>query len=152
MSTPENSNTRRALAREWAAARIVVIGGLIVAAAIAGYFAYGEYQAEKQAAAPTVVTPKPIDAKAMARVELEICSAELIRSKDIGIVPRYADLATPRLARTDVARRFVCVAKTNVAKYFIGADLRCNKLADARCVSVFRIVLGDGRLLYVRPN
>lgn len=150
MSTPEPSNTRRALAREWAAARIVVIGGLIVAAAIAGYFAYREYQAEKQATAPTVVTP--VDAKTMARVQLEICSAELIRSKEIGIVPQYADLATPRLVRTDVQRRFVCIAKTGIAHYFIAADLRCNKLADVRCVSIFRIVLADGRKIYERPN
>lgn len=150
MSTPEHSNTRRALAREWAAARIVVIGGLIVAAAIAGYFAYREYRAQEQAAAPTVVAP--VDAKTLARVQLEICSAELIRSKGLGIVPQYADLTTPRLVRTDVARRFVCIAKTSVAKYFIAADLRCNKLADARCVSVFRIVLADGRMVYARPD
>jgi predicted negative regulator of RcsB-dependent stress response len=155
MPSLEDNSKQHALSREWMAARIIVIGGFAVAIAIAGYFAYRVRQetlAEQQASAPVVVTPKHIDAKTLARLELAICSAELLRAKDAGIVPQYGDLATASLAPTNVARRFICVAKTALTKYFIGADLRCDNLADPRCVSLYRVVLKDGTLLYSRPK
>jgi len=40
MSLPEDGKAVGALKREWAAARIVVIGGFVVAIAVAGYFVY----------------------------------------------------------------------------------------------------------------
>lgn len=153
MPTPDDKNKVHALSREWAAARIVVIGGLIVALAVAGYFAYRAREATiaaQQAAAP-VMTPK-VDAKTVARVELIVCNAELAHAKDLGIIPQYGRLDTPKLVRTQVERRYVCIGVTHLSKYYIAADLRCDNLADARCMSVYRIALPDGTLLYSRPE
>jgi predicted negative regulator of RcsB-dependent stress response len=155
MSSPEDESKQHALAREWAAARIVVIGGLLVAVAVAGYFAYRDRQAtlaQQQAAAPIAVTPRKVDIKAVEQAELAVCTAELDHAIRIGIIPNYGALATSRLARTAVNRRFVCVAGTHLTKYFIAADLRCNNLRDPQCISVYRIASKDGQLLYSRPQ
>jgi len=152
---PDNTPKQHALAREWAAARIVLIGGFIVAIGVAGYFVYRQHQetlAEHGQSAQTAALPKKIDAKKLLQVEAAVCTEELIHAKNIGIVPEYGVLATPRLVRTDVSRRFICEASTHLAKYFIAADLRCNNLLDAACMSVYRVVLKDGTIVYARPE
>ena len=155
MPLPEDDSNQHALKREWAAARIVVIGGLLVALVVAGYFAYRQGQtmrAEQEASMPHAMTPNKVDQKLLARAELAVCSAELQQAKDIGIVPQYGRLASPKLTRGSVPRRFICVAATHLAAYYIAADIACDNLADARCVSIYRIALKDGRLLYDRPQ
>lgn len=154
MSAPEDDTKQRALKREWAAARIVVIGGFIVAVAVAGYFVWKARQ-EQLAQTPvvhaTVVHPK-IDAKALQQLELALCTVELMHAKDIGMVPQYGELASAQLYHGSVPNRFICVAKTHLTNYFISADLLCNKITDPRCVSVYRVALKDGTLIYSRPQ
>lgn len=148
MTSPNDNHDQRSLTREWAAARIVVIGGFVVAVLVAGFFAYRAH--EEHAAAIQAALPKKVDAKALAQAELAVCTAELIAAEGIGIVPNYAGLASPRLARGDAPHRYICEAKTHLTTYFIAADLLCNALRDPRCVSVFRVASIDGRLLYAR--
>ena len=155
MSLPKDDQTQRALKREWMAARIVVVGGLIVAVGTVGYFAWRARQerlAQQPVVHTTVVARPKVDAKVLAQVELAVCTAELSRAKDLGMVPQYGDLASPRLMRGTMPRRFVCEAQTHLTHYFISADLVCNQLADSRCVSVYRIALKDGTLIYSRPQ
>jgi len=159
MSLPEDDNAQRALKREWAAARIVVLGGFVMAIAVAGYFGYRAYQqqraAQQASIVHTTVVPR-IDAKSLHDIEVAVCSAEVSRAKEIGIVPVYGVLASPILMRTNVQRRFICQAQTHLTRYFISADFLCDKLDaaihDPRCVSVYRIVTRDGKLIYVRPE
>src|SRR5277367_5937903 len=102
MSLPEENPKQHALRREWAAARVVIIGGFIVAIAVAGYFAYRQEQATRaltQANAPQAGLAHKVDPKLLARAELAICSAELVQAQGIGIVPTYGQLATPTLVR-----------------------------------------------------
>ncbi len=165
MSFPEDNTTQRALSREWAAARIVVIGGFIVAVAVTGYFAWQARQesivrqhvlmAEQQAAAraaAAAAVPGKIDAKKLARAELAFCKAELKRAQDITIVPSYARLAAPNLVPTNIARRFICAAKTDVTVYLIAADLRCSNIQNPQCISIDRIVTKEKLLVYTRPD
>lgn len=155
MSMPEHDSTQRALRREWAAARMIVIGGLILGFAVVAYLAYEQWQASNNAlkSIATQTAPKrKIDAKALAEAELEVCSAELIRAKALGIVPQYGVLASAHLIRGNIANRYVCEAGTHLTRYYIAADLLCNKLAEARCVSVYRIAVKGGMLVYARPQ
>jgi len=155
MSLPEDDKKMGALKREWAAARIVVIGGFVIAVAVAGYFVY---RAKQQQAAlqpvvhATVVRPK-VDPKLVARVELAVCTAELMHAKDLGAIPPYGELASGQLVRVaDVPRRFICEAKTHLTAYFIAADVLCDKLSDPRCVSVYRVANREKQLIYSRPE
>jgi hypothetical protein len=155
MSLPQDDNKMGALKREWAAARIVVIGGFIVAIAVAGYFLYRARQeqlAQQPVVHTTVVSPK-VDRKTLVRVELAVCTAELLRAKDLGVVPNYGELATGGLVRApDAPRRFICEAKTHLTNYFISADILCDRLADPRCVSIYRVATKDKQLIYARPE
>lgn len=155
MSLPEDDKKMGALKREWAAARIVVIGGFIVAIAVAGYFVYRARQqqiAQQPVVHATVVGPK-VDRKVLVRIELAVCTAELMRAKDVGAIPAYGELATGQLVRAgDAPRRFICEAKTHLTNYFIAADVLCDKLSDPRCVSVFRVATREKQLIYSRPE
>jgi hypothetical protein len=155
MSLPEDDKKMGALKREWAMARIVVIGGFIVAIAVAGYFVYRAKQqelAQQPVVHATVVNPK-VDAKVLVRVELAVCTAELMHAKDVGAVPAYGELATAQLVRAgDAPRRFICEAKTHLTNYFIAADVLCDKLSDPRCVSVYRVANREKQLIYARPE
>lgn len=149
MSSADNDGKQRALAREWLAARIVVIGGLVLAVAVAGYFAYQQHEAAVQVQQAAI--PKKIDFKALRRIETAVCTAEVVRAIDIGVVPAYAQLATWQLAKTPQGH-YLCEAKTRVTTYLIAADLLCNDLKKADCVSIYRILLKDGRFVYARPQ
>ena len=142
-------------AREWLAARIVIIGGFIVAIAVAGYLVYrGRQQqlAQQPVVHATVVRPK-VDPKVLARVELAVCTAELLRAKDLGAIPSYSEVSNGKLLRAgDAPRRFICEAQTHLTKYFISADLLCENFADPRCISVFRVANKEQQLIYARPE
>jgi predicted negative regulator of RcsB-dependent stress response len=155
MSLPEDDKKMGALKREWAAARVVIIGGFIVAIAVAGYFYYRARQeqlAQQPIVHTTVVRPK-VDAKTLARAELAVCTAELMRAKDVGAIPTYGQLATGQLVRApDAPQRFICEARTHLTSYYISADVMCDKLADPRCVSVYRVATKERQLIYDRPQ
>jgi hypothetical protein len=155
MSLPDDDKKHSALKREWAAARIVVIGGFIVAIAVAGYFLWKARQdrlAQQPVVHATVVRPPKVDAKTLLQLELALCTVELVHAKDLGMVPAYGELASSQLWHGTVPNRFICEAKTHLTNYFISADLLCNKITDARCLSVYRIALKDGTLIYSRPQ
>jgi hypothetical protein len=100
----------------------------------------------------TVVAPK-VDPKVLVRVELAVCTAELMHAKDVGAIPAYGELATGQLVRAgDAPRRFICEAKTHLTNYFIAADVLCDKLSDPRCVSVYRVANREKQLIYARPE
>jgi hypothetical protein len=155
MSSPEDDKKIGPLKREWTAAHIVVIGGVIVAIAVAGYFLYRARQpqiAQQPVVHATVVAPK-VDPKVLARVELAVCTAELIHAKDVGAIPPYGELASGQLVRAgNSSRRFICEAKTHLTNYFIAADVLCDRLADPSCVSVFRVATREKQLIYARPE
>jgi hypothetical protein len=143
----------RATAREWLAARIVLVGGFAVAIAVAGYFVFRQHQAEQQASlAPQtgIEAPRPqIPADAKTAMML-FCAQELVEGKNINIVPVDAQLAERLPRKTSVANRFACIAHTTAAVYFITADYRCTQVTDAKCVHLYDIQTGDGLLIYRR--
>jgi hypothetical protein len=151
MSVPQDDPKLHALKREWAAARLVVIGGLILAVCVAGYYVYRQRPRPNVPRQEVVATPR-YDPKLVARVEAAVCTAELLRAKDLGMVPQYGALATTRLLRANVPRRYICEAATHLTRYFISADLLCANIAEPRCVSVYRVALKDGTLIYARPD
>lgn len=153
----EEQKNMRGLEREWNMALIVGIGGLVVAIAVAGYFGYREMHRRAQVAVVHAVAPTAhIDRKELQKIEVAVCNAEIAGAQSLAVVPAYAKLAEPNLVRTRVRGRFICVAETHLTQYLISADLRCEKLIDVirdpRCVSVFRVMLKDGRLVYSRPD
>jgi hypothetical protein len=145
----------RGISREWLAARIVLLGGFVLAIAVAAYFTLRPApvvqqlpaaQTEDQAAA--VLARKEANAKAA----IMVCAMELLNAKNTGIVPSYGQLVGMLPRKTATRGRYACIAGTNVTHYVIEADLVCRNLLDSRCVALHEVKTSDGTLLYQRPN
>lgn len=149
MSTPDISPTQRSLGREWIAVRIVVIGGFLLALAAGLYFGviYPDYIRPQQ-----IRTILRTRIQAILGAEAQICAVGLNTAKNFGIVPQYGQLATTRLARTDVQGRYVCVAQTNASKYILAVDLVCRDLKNPRCISLYNVSQTDGTVLFQRQR
>jgi hypothetical protein len=149
MSSFDTSQGKNALRREWLIARIVVIGGFAIAFVAALYFGV---------LVPWVIQPRLQRAALVSRIETllhaeaQICTMALTNAKNFGIVPQYGQLATPKLAPTDVQGRYLCLAATKVAKYVLAVDLLCRDLKNARCTSLYNVTQADGTVLYQRQR
>jgi len=147
-------NMKRASSREWAAARIVVIGGLIVALGIAGYFGWLHYQDVKQQqliASPEYQEQQIAKAQQQNAVQIAgqvLCAMELANAKKMGLIPSYGKLAKPMPYVTGKKGQYACYAATQVLAYRITADLVCRSLTDPKCTKIVGIKLGDGTDIY----
>jgi hypothetical protein len=148
MSMIEQGAGQRALSREWLAARIVVIGGLVVAAAVAAYFGW----IKPAYLTPPQPTPEQQEARANAQAVLDMCTTGVAAAKAFGILPPYGRLVSLNVGRTDVQGRYVCQAATQVAKYLVAVELYCRNLKDRRCVSLYSVTQDDGTVLYQRQS
>jgi hypothetical protein len=148
----DSNDDMRATAREWRIAMFVVLGGFIIAVAIAAYFALRPAPATE---ATAVQPPAPLTAQQRAvidaQLKAELCSAELSSAKGFGIVPPYGKVVDT-LKNGDRRGRYICTASTGVAKYAIAADLVCAQLLDARCVNLYSVTSDDGTVLYKRTD
>jgi hypothetical protein len=149
MTTTGTAPTNRALAREWLAMRIVVIGGFVVAILAAVWFGI---------VVPRVIAPREMRAALTKQIhtlltqESQVCTTALASAKNFGIVPQYGQLATARLAQTNTQGRYACLATTHASKYVLIVDLLCRNLTDARCVSLYNISQTNGTVLYQRQR
>lgn len=149
MSSGKMSTTERALRIEWLAVRVIVVGGFVVALAAAVYFGV---------IVPRILEPRELRAKLVTRVETilkaeaQICTMAINSAKNFGIVPQYGQLASAKLALTRVQGRYVCVAATKAAKYFLTVDLICRELKSPRCTSLYNVIQPDGTVLYQRQR
>ena len=149
MTSIDTTATQRALAREWLAMRIIVIGGFLVALAAGLWFGliYPKYIFPREQKALLVNRVQRLLAE-----EAAICTLAINSAKNFGIVPQYGQLASLKLALTAVQGRYVCVARTNVAKYFLAVDLQCPDLRSPRCVSLYNVSQPGGTVLYQRQR
>jgi hypothetical protein len=121
-----------------------VAGAILVVALLAGGYFLQTMRLRNAAGTATLS-----HAEQLARAELAVCQAEMLTAKNLGIVPVYAQLASQKLLRT-AGSHYICVAGTHLTRYYILADLRCNKLPQ--CIQVERVAVKDGPLVYLRPQ
>jgi hypothetical protein len=156
----DDNNDLALTAREWFAARIVIIGGFIIAIVVAGYFTWRQHeqaqkaaaaeQAQEQADAKAAAGPGPaqLSVEAQRRVGLIVCLRELANAEDSGLVPNYSKLTSPIPHATKVQGRYLCHAGTDVANYNIVADLNCRDMRKADCAKLYSVTRDDGTVLY----
>lgn len=157
----------RGTAREWFWARIVLIGGFIIAVAVAGFFAWQQHadrvaaqQADiaAQQARMAAVSQMTQQRRAAIRQDAKekgamlFCAMELVNAKNMGIVPSFGQLASPLPRKTDTQGRYACLAATQASKYEIQADLVCANVEDTKCVHLHSIKTDDGTVLYQAKN
>jgi hypothetical protein len=149
---------KRGTARDWFWARAVLIGGFVIAIAVAGYFGWRSHQesvAEQQMEA-TAPTAPAISKKAAHQAELDakakgammFCAIDLLNAKNMGVVPPFGQLASPLPEKTDKQGRYACTAATDVSKYKMEADLVCRQISNPACVKLHSVTSDDGTVLY----
>lgn len=149
MSSTGTPAPNRALAREWLAIRLIVFGGFLVALAAAIWFGI---------IVPKVIVPREMretlttQIRTLLTEEAQVCTTALTNAKNFGIVPQYGQLASAKLAATNVQGRYACLAATRTTKYVLIVDLLCRNLKDSRCVSLYNISQSDGSVLYQRQR
>ncbi len=143
-----------ALSREWLAARVVVIGGFLIAVAVGLYFALWAGPAQTPEEQAAVQTPQAATSQqeAEASAEHQLCRMELANAQNYGLIPQFGRLSDPNPQKTDVQGRYVCQAATTAAKYNIAADLVCRDLTDPHCVALYSVTQDDGTVLYQRQQ
>jgi hypothetical protein len=146
---------QRGTAREWLAARVVVVGGFLIAIAVAAYFTLRpapQPVTEAQPAAQQQPMTAQQAASQNAKDAMLVCAQELVNAKNSGIVPASGQLANAFPKATSVRARYVCTAATSAAKYLISADLVCRDLLNSRCVRLYSITDAHGMVLYQRQG
>jgi hypothetical protein len=131
----------RGTAREWFWARIVLIGGFVVAMAVAGYFVWQRHE-------ETIHAQEQAKAVINAKMGLAVCAMELASAQSMGIVPAFGHLTTAAPEATGRQGRYACTAATPSLKYIIAADLVCAAITNPKCVQVTSIKTDDGTMLY----
>lgn len=147
---------RRATAREWLAARIVLVGGFAAAIAVAAYFALQPapppVTEEANIPPPEAQAPAQTQQQTDANAAMLVCAQELLNAKNNGSIPSYGQLSSLVPTVTNVKGRYACHATTPAASYTINADLVCRNLTDSHCVHIYNVTTGDGKILYQRQG
>lgn len=147
------------LAREWFAARVVVLGGFVIAIAVTLYFAIWSQPASTIADTTSAPQSQPATAQsaaaneeAAASTRHQVCRLELANAQNFGLIPSFGRLSDPEPKPTGTQGRYACQAATPAAKYTIMADLVCRNLGDPKCVAIYSIVQDGTTTLYQRQN
>ncbi|HEY5048294.1 MAG TPA: hypothetical protein VII49_09760 [Rhizomicrobium sp.] len=146
--SPNAEHARGALSAEWLVARIVVVGGIVVAVAAIVWFG--------------LLQPAMLRRETLARIQLhqtetvravtQLCKTGLSAAQSFGIVPPYGQLYGHNIYRTNVQGRYVCVASTHATRYLVAVDLFCRNVKDRRCVSLYSVTQANGAVLYQRRS
>lgn len=146
-----------ALKREWLVARIVLIGGFILAIGFGGYAAYiwrtGVANARQRAAAEMSAQQAANDAQtANAQAGALVCHQALANAQNFGIVPSFTKLTNDQPQRTNVTGRYTCAAATDSSQFVLMAELVCKDLNNPRCVPLYSVTQNGGAVLYQRHD
>ncbi|HUJ03968.1 MAG TPA: hypothetical protein VLW75_10045 [Rhizomicrobium sp.] len=144
----------RSLSREWAAARIIIIAGFVLALGAGGYYAWQarEIVTNKREQVLAAVKAEQAQENAIEASDVAgeaLCRSALAHAQNIGIIPSYGQLTAYEPTKSDTKGRYICLAATSASKYAIAADVLCRNMKDAKCVSLFAVT-ADGAVLYQR--
>lgn len=144
----------RAFEREWKIGLFVVIGGFVIAIAVAAFLTFGKKQHAVVPDQTQIAEPAtPSDERANGLNDpSQVCRTALANAKNFGVLPNDSRLADPDPRQTDQEGRYMCDAETGKAKYSIAVDIVCEDAAKDRCVSIYSVAEDDGSVLYQRQN
>lgn len=143
-----------ALKREWLVARIVVIGGFVLALAAAIYVAqalrHEVLRARQIAAAQNAAAAQAQQAND--RAVAAFCPLALDNAKRVGAVPATTALTNPSPHETAQTGRYLCSAANGATKLTLLADFTCTDLKNPRCVSLYAVAQDGGTIRYKRKD
>ncbi len=135
------------LQRDWLAARIVGIAGLLLILAITGLAIVDLLSQQPSPPPPAAVSPQAL-AAARRQEDIALCDGALAAAQGLGVLPAFAVRDGDATRPGGVQGRYICNAKTDAAHYAIAFDLACPQLS-AHCIVPFEVTQ-DGTSLYRR--
>lgn len=144
----------RAFEREWTISLFVVIGGFVIAIAVAAFLTFGKKQHAVVPDQTQIAEAAPPSDEAANGLNdpSQVCRTALANAKNFGVLPNDGRLADPNPRQTDQEGRYICDAATAKAKYSIAVDIVCEDAAKDQCVSIYNVAEEDGAVLYQRQN
>lgn len=144
----------RALEREWKIGLFVVIGGFVIAIAVAAFLTFGKKHHAIVPDQTQVEEPAPPSEDVANNLNnpSQVCRTALANAKNFGVLPNDGRLSDPDPRETDQDGRYICDAETGKAKYSIAIDIVCEDAAKESCVSIYSVAEDDGAVLYQRQN
>lgn len=147
----------KAISREWAAARVVLIIGFVLALGAGGYFAWEAREmvvSHRQAQLADIKAAQALvnQDQANDQAGVDLCKTALANAKNFGIIAQFAQLTAYTPKESSVKGRYLCGAATGASKYAILADALCRNLKNSQCVNVYSVTEGDGTVLYQRRS
>lgn len=144
----------RALEREWKIGLFVVIGGFVLAIAVAAFLTFGKKPHAVVPDQTQIAEPAPSsdDIASGLSDPSQVCRTALANAKNFGVLPGDGRLADPDPRQTDQEGRYICDAETGKAKYSIAIDIVCEDAAKESCISIYNVAEDDGAVLYQRQN
>jgi hypothetical protein len=141
----------RALKREWTISLAVVIGGFVIAIAVAAFLTFGHKPRATVPDETQVAEPAPPRESDLSDSK-QVCRTALVNAKNFGVLPDAGRLTDQIPRPTDQQGRYVCDAQTAKAKYSLAVDVVCEQIAKAQCVNLYSISQDDGSVLYQRQQ
>ena len=144
-----------ALRREWLAARVMAVIGVLLLLAVAVLIGVSAFYGPPATPTATPVTASPPaapdTAQARRQEDIALCDAALATVQTLGLVPAFAARDGDSAAPGNVQGRYICHARTGAARYTLIFDLACTHLGDAKCIVPITISQDPGGVLYQRP-
>ncbi|MEI9991003.1 MAG: hypothetical protein WDM86_13285 [Rhizomicrobium sp.] len=146
----EHQPNMRALQRDWLAARIVGLAGLVLIAAVAGLATFDLVSPRPlPLPRPVVASPQAL-AAARRQEDIALCDGALAAAQALGVVPTFAVRDGDQTRPGGAQGRYICGAKTDAAGYAITFDLACTHLgAGGNCIVPFAVTQ-NGTSIYRR--
>jgi hypothetical protein len=143
----EHQPNVRALKREWLAARVMAVLAVVLLLALGAMAIMGWWQGPGPGA--SAPGSSPADTEARREEGVAICTTALTVVQNLGLVPHFATLDGGDTKTTNVQGRYICDAKTDVAKYSVTFDLTCTNLGALKCIAPYSVTQ-DGTVIYKR--
>ena len=143
----------RALKREWTIGLAVVIGGFALAIGVAAFLTFGQKHAAVIPDQTQIAEQTPPHDRDIGRSgRIQFCRTALANAKALGLLPEKGHLSDPNPRPTDQPGRYICDASTDKTEVSLAADIVCDEVAKARCVSLQSVTGIDGSVLYERAR
>lgn len=142
-----------ALRREWLAARIMAVLGVLLLVAVGAGLAMPFFADNDTPVAAVPESPSASaadDAEARRQEGIVLCDTALTAAQSFGLLPAFATRDGDEPKEGTARGHYICGAKTDAATYTIAFGMACTEMGNDKCIVLNTITMNGGTILYQR--